>query len=129
VGVTKHTTKLHFDYIVCIIIRSHRSTTYVDVAYCYRPSSVVCRSVTKVSPAKTAEPIEMPFGLWVRMGRRNHVLDVGPAVLRDITRATSFVTQFVITGFVCYNFGCVIASDTQFDSRGRFSGSSYPMKT
>jgi len=28
-----------------------------------------------------------------------------------------------------YNFGCIIASDTQFDSRGRFLGSSYPMKT
>jgi len=28
-----------------------------------------------------------------------------------------------------YNFGCMIASDTQFDSRGVFSGSSYPMKT
>ena len=27
------------------IIRPHRSTTYVDAAYCYRPSSVVCRSV------------------------------------------------------------------------------------
>jgi len=28
-----------------------------------------------------------------------------------------------------YNFGSVIASDTLFDSRGGFSGSSYPMKT
>jgi len=27
-----------------------------------------------------------------------------------------------------YNFGCMIASDTLFDSRGGFSGSSYPMK-
>ena len=27
--------------------------------------------------AKTAKPIEMPFGLWARMGRRNHVLDEG----------------------------------------------------
>jgi len=27
-----------------------------------------------------------------------------------------------------YNFGCVAASDSLFDSRGRFSGSSYPMK-
>ena len=32
-------------------------------------SSVVCRSVcTIVSPAKTAEPIEMPFGLWTPVG-------------------------------------------------------------
>jgi len=36
----------------------------------YGYSTVVC--------AKTAEPIGMPFGLWARMGRRNHVLDGGP---------------------------------------------------
>ena len=28
-----------------------------------------------------------------------------------------------------YNFGCMIASDMLFDSRGGFSGSSYPLKT
>jgi len=55
--------------------RPHRSTTYVDAAYCYRRSSVVCRSVTVVSLAKTAEPIEMPFELWAPVGSRNHVLD------------------------------------------------------
>ena len=31
--------------VIGIIIRPHRSTTYVDAAYCYRPSSVVCLSV------------------------------------------------------------------------------------
>jgi len=31
-----------------------------------------------VSPAKTAAPIEMPFGLRTRVGPRNHVLDTGP---------------------------------------------------
>ena len=57
---------------------------YVDAAYCYRPSSsVVCRSVCRfvchsLDPAKTAEPIKMPFGLWVWVGSRNHVLDGGP---------------------------------------------------
>jgi len=44
---------------------------YVDAAYCYRRSSVVCmsvcQSVTIVSCAQTAEPIEMPFGLWTRV--------------------------------------------------------------
>ena len=44
------------------IIRLHRSTTYIDAAYCYRPSSAICWSVTLVSPANTAEPTEMPFG-------------------------------------------------------------------
>jgi len=35
----------YFDHLLGIIIRTHRSTTYVDAAYCYRLSSVVCRSV------------------------------------------------------------------------------------
>ena len=36
----------------------------------YGHSAVIC--------AKVAEPIEMPFGLWDRMGPRNHLLDDGP---------------------------------------------------
>jgi len=40
------------------------------------------------------------------------VLDGGPVVLRDVAMATNFVTQFAITGFVGYNFGCMIASAT-----------------
>jgi len=45
-----------------------------------------------VSPAKTAEPIEMPFGLRTRVGPGNHVLDGGPdpawegAILRGEVR-------------------------------------------
>ena len=70
------------------------------------------RSVTLVSPAKLAAQIEMPFGLWARMCRRNHVLDGGPAVLSDVTMATNFGTQFAISGFVGYDFGCMIATDT-----------------
>jgi len=38
----------------------------------------VCLSVTLVSPAETAEPIEMPFGLWAQVGPGNHVLDGVP---------------------------------------------------
>ena len=34
-------------------------------------------SVTLVSPAKTAEAIDMPFGLRTRVGPRDHVLDGG----------------------------------------------------
>jgi len=49
--------------------------------YCYQPRNVVRRSVglsvTLVSPAKTAEPIEMPFGWLARAGSANHVLDGG----------------------------------------------------
>ena len=35
----------------------------------------VCLLVTIVSPAKTAEPIEMPFWGLSRVGPRNHILD------------------------------------------------------
>jgi len=43
--------------------------------------------------------------------------------LRDVGMATSF---WLSMGYI---FGCMIASDMLFDSRGGFSGSSYPMKT
>jgi len=82
-----------------------------------------------VSYAETAEPIDLLFGLWTRMGPRYHVLDGSPVVLRDVATATNFGPQFAIIGFVGYNFGCMIASDTLFDSSGGVSGSSYPMKT
>ena len=128
-----------YDFYTLYMVRPHRSTTYVDAAYCYRPSSVVCRLLvcrsvchtsepcengctdrdavwvedsagpkescirwdpdppwegailrgkgashckvygqSAVPCAKTAEPIEMLFGLLARMGRRNHALDWGP---------------------------------------------------
>jgi len=35
----------------------------------------VCRSVTLVTRAETAEPIEMPFGLRTPVGPGNRVLD------------------------------------------------------
>ena len=78
-------------------------------------SAVIC--------AKTAEPIEMPFGLWSRIVPRNHVLDGGPQALRDVAMATNF---WLSIGF---NFGCMIANDRLFDPRGGVLGSSYPMKT
>jgi len=45
---------------------------------------------------ETAEPIEMPFGLWTPMGPRNHVLHGSPQVLRDVAMATSFWTKIDI---------------------------------
>jgi len=68
-------------------------------------------------------PLES-IGLWAEgsEGRKNHVLDGGPALLRYVAMATNFGMQFAINGFVGYNFGCVIASDMLFDSRGGFRG-------
>jgi len=31
---------------MAVIFRPHRSTMLIDAAYCYRPSSTVCRSVS-----------------------------------------------------------------------------------
>jgi len=67
-----------WDYNLSRIIRPHRSTTYVDAAHSYRPSSVVCQSVTLVIPAKTAAPIELPSGLRTWVGPGNRVLDGAP---------------------------------------------------
>jgi len=79
---TLHHTFLKFQRFVVVIIRPHRSTTYVDEAYCYRLSSkiclLVCLSVTIMSHAITAEPVEILFGLWTQVGQRNHVLSGGP---------------------------------------------------
>ena len=36
-----------------------------------------------MSSAKRAEPIEMPFEVWTRVGPLNHVLDGGPDPPRE----------------------------------------------
>jgi len=56
------------------IIRPHRSIMYVDSAYSYRPSSMVCQLHSR-EPCKNGWTNEMPFGPRTRMDRRNHVLD------------------------------------------------------
>ena len=43
-------------------------------------------SVTIVSSVKTAELIEMPFGVWTRLGQRKHVL-YGGAYQRNLANA------------------------------------------
>ena len=50
-------------------------------------------------------------------GRRQNA-DIAPDTLhlRDVAMATPFCLS------MGYNFGCMIASDTQFDSRGGFRG-------
>jgi len=68
------------------------------------------------------------------MGRRNHVLDGGPYSIGAEARCHGNQSWDTICynwlwRLMGYNFGCMIASDMQFDSRGGFSGSSYLMKT
>jgi len=56
-------------------------------------------------------------------GRRQNANIADTLHLRDVAMATPFCLS------MGYNFGCMIARDTLFDSMGGFSGSSYPMKT
>jgi len=56
--------------VIVIIIRLHRTTMYVEPRLprpivTDRVAWSVGLSVTLVSPTKMAEPIKMPFGLWV----------------------------------------------------------------
>jgi len=97
------------------IIRPHGSITYVDAAYCYRPSSVVCRSVC-LSVCHTSEPCNNGWtdrdAAWV-VGLdlpRNHVLDEHPHVLRDVAMATIFVFLYM---------GCTLAPSGEYDSTVR----------
>jgi len=78
---------------------------------------------TVICAKNAAEPIEMLFRVWAQTCPRNHVLD-GSTGAEGRCHGNQF--WGLSTG---YNFGCMIASDTLFDSRGGFSGSSYPMKT
>ena len=56
------------------------------------------------------------------VGRQN--ADIADTLqLRDVAMTTTFWLP------MGYNFSCMTASDTLFDSRGGFSGTSYPMKT
>jgi len=59
----------------CYIIRPHRGTTYVDAAYCYRPSSVICHTSEPCTNGWTDRDT-----IWLRtqVGPGNHVLDGGP---------------------------------------------------
>jgi len=51
-------------------------THCIDAAYCHRHSVVcVCLLVTTVSPTRTAEPSEVPFGVWTPVSPRKHILD------------------------------------------------------
>jgi len=51
---------------------------------------LVCVPLTTVSPAKMAEPIKIPFGIWTQVDPRNYVSDGGPdppwkgALLREM---------------------------------------------
>ena len=57
-----------FDFLGCIAVQSVRYGLLSSMFH------GLCLLDTAVSPIKTAEAIEMLFGVWTRVGPRNHVL-------------------------------------------------------
>ena len=69
---TRRTTRL---VIAALLGRIAVLRTYMLPIVTDRVVWSVGLSATLVSPAKTAAPIEVPFGLRTRVGPGNHVLD------------------------------------------------------
>jgi len=76
---------------LCLVYLCYQAASqyYVRMRPVVTDVEYVNLSVTIVSPA---EPIEMPFGFWTRVGPRNHVFDgspdppIGGAILRGKER-------------------------------------------
>jgi len=95
---------------------------YLDVAYCYRPSSMVCLSVCHTSQHckngwTDRDPVwvvglDGPKGSCVRWESRDAETLPWDAIC--------LLLAFWLS--MGYNFGCMIAINTLFDSRGGFSG-------
>ena len=63
---------------VVVVVFKPRHVHSMDASCCYTRYGVVCLCVRcGDASCKTAEPIEMPFGMWAQVGPRNHVLDGG----------------------------------------------------
>ena len=102
------------------IIRPHRSTTYVDAAYCYGPTSVVCRSVC-LSVCRSSEyqwtvHVRRRCGLFVKLlwplaiiilvptgTLRYHQLPIGCSVLHSSVHSPTgrFRLQHLPSGTLC----------------------------
>jgi len=66
--------------------------------------------------------MEMAFGLWARVGPRNHGLDGGPAVLRNVAMATNFGISIAI------NWLCVDDNEYAIGYGGGFEWSADRMQ-
>jgi len=65
------------DFKVQSFIRPHRCVSKMRPILTDCVAWFVCLCDTVVIPAKAAELIEMPFGVRIRVGPRNHVLNGG----------------------------------------------------
>ena len=77
---------LSFEFVLwctsSMIFRPHRLHAAGDAAYCYRCRTYrglcVCVLGTQVRCAKTAGPIETPFGELIHVGSRDHCITRSP---------------------------------------------------
>ena len=75
VSLTPRRNKHRWSSSISTVIRPHRYIRSIRCGLLLQMCVACdCVLVTTVSPAKTAEPTEMPFGVWTRVGQRNHVL-------------------------------------------------------
>jgi len=69
----------------------------------------------------------MEVGLSGRLTKCLH--SVGRPLPADTLHLRDIATAITFWHSMRYNFGCMIASNTLFDSKGGFLGSIYPIKT
>ena len=55
--------------IITVITRLHRSTTYVDAAYCHRPSSMVCLPVGRSASRSVGLSQLLALQSWMNQSR------------------------------------------------------------
>ena len=75
-----------------------------------------------MSPAKADEPIEMRFGLWTRMDRRNHVLGHGPDPPGNLcTRRCALLSNYfdLLLFFLNVSYMYAAAGNEEEDRGGR----------
>jgi len=124
--------KVLYKYCIIIIIRPHRSTTYVGAACCYRPSSMVCQSVcllvcqsvTLVRPAKTAGCNDRDAA-WVK--------DSGGPKLVSLSLTSLFSTNMAISETKGQGWRVILthwrkSSDILTSTLAAFLFSSHPKK-
>jgi len=62
---------------VCIVALASDNGLLLHMEWRGQSVLTICLLVTFVNPAKTAEPIDMPFGAKTWVGPRNHIIEGG----------------------------------------------------
>jgi len=71
---------LRIAFILMFVFQAASHAEHENAAYCYRCCVVCvsqCLSDTTRSPTKTAEPIQLPFGMWTRIDTKKACISRG----------------------------------------------------